>query len=484
MNEQVIDDLYARALQSGYKKGRADFVQLIQSNEDVFNDMYQYVQSKGYAKDAQSFSSLVGKRTAPTVKKKVTASVSEPGSLVSPEREVPVAEPVIEEKIQDLTVAEPDFFEERMAMVSPQLIDRGDEDQVAQELTDVFKPYGFEVEPTSIGDALKVTAANGETIEVDLDPMELPSFLSVGRFGFTGDMDTETEKSEAKKLQDFLRENRQEGLDAPRKFVTQKQIDTNVKKINDAEESINNQFLSYVERKSIFDAEFTEAFPVNDVQAVAADPEGYNDFLQRGRDLDIEAQGLRQNDELLKEQGRELDKAAGEYTSMLANRGDWGGGLWNKVLTGIGRISEEAYNVAMDKVTGAIPLMTTDPAYYQSRFTEEAERRGITPPYGTDGAKATRAEFLSFMTSIDSDIRNEIGDKVVDDYKKERKFGEPIDVEKAVNRYSQYAASENMKLKGGELEAVRNGLLNVLGDSETTPEWTQLKERGFWGGAF
>ena len=484
MNEQVIDDLYARALQSGYKKGRADFVQLIQSNDDVFNDMYQYVQSKGYAKDAQSFSSLVGRQTAPTVKKKVTASVSEPGSLVSPEPEVPVAEPVVEEEVQDLTVAEPDFFEERMAMVSPQLIDRGDEDEVAQELTDVFKPYGFDVEPTSIGDALKVTAANGETIEVDLDPMELPSFLSVGRFGFTGDMDTETEKSEAKKLQDFLRKNRQEGLDAPRRLVTQEQIDNNVKKINDAEEVINKQFLSYVERKSIFDAEFAEAFPVNDVQAVAADPEGYNDFVQRGRDLDIEAQGLRQNDELLKEQGRELDKAAGEYTSMLANRGDWGGGLWNKMLTGIGRISEEAYNVAMDKVTAAIPLMTTDPTYYQSRFTEEAERRGITPPYGTDGAKATRAEFLSFMTSIDSDVRNEIGDKVVDDYKKERKFGEPIDVEKAVNRYSQYAASENMKLKGGELEAVRNGLLNVLGDSETTPEWTQLKEQGFWGGAF
>ena len=119
MNEQVIDDLYARALQSGYKKGRADFVQLIQSNEDVFNDMYQYVQSKGYAKDAQSFSSLVGKRTAPTVKKKDTASVSEPGSLVSPELELPVAEAVVEGEVQNLTVAEPDFFEERMPMISP-----------------------------------------------------------------------------------------------------------------------------------------------------------------------------------------------------------------------------------------------------------------------------------------------------------------------------------------------------------------------------
>ena len=112
MNEQVIDDLYARALQSGYKKGRADFVQLIQSNDDVFNDMYQYVQSKGYAKDAQSFSSLVGKRTAPTVKKKVTASVSEPGSLVSPEPQVPVAETVVEEEVVQPVVADATRVEE------------------------------------------------------------------------------------------------------------------------------------------------------------------------------------------------------------------------------------------------------------------------------------------------------------------------------------------------------------------------------------
>ena len=324
MEEQVLKDFIATAQANNYNYDvvMPKFPELSGYDLQVLKDYIATAEASNY-----DYNTINAKfpELFPTVKKKVTASVSEPGSLVSPEPEVPVAEPVVEEEVQDLTVAEPDFFEERMAMVSPQLIDRGDEDEVAQELTDVFKPYGFEVEPTSIGDALKVTAANGETIEVDLDPMELPSFLSVGRFGFTGDMDTETEKSEAKKLQDFLRKNRQEGLDAPRRLVTQEQIDNNVKKINDAEEVINKQFLSYVERKSIFDAEFAEAFPVNDVQAVAADPEGYNDFVQRGRDLDIEAQGLRQNDELLKEQGRELDKAAGEYTSMLANRGDWGG---------------------------------------------------------------------------------------------------------------------------------------------------------------
>jgi spore germination protein YaaH len=70
MDEQVIDDLYARAQSKGYKKGRLDFIQLIQSDEDVFNDMYQYVQSKGYKKDSENFSFLIGKTEAPAVKKK------------------------------------------------------------------------------------------------------------------------------------------------------------------------------------------------------------------------------------------------------------------------------------------------------------------------------------------------------------------------------------------------------------------------------
>ena len=115
MDEQVIDDLYARAQSKGYKKERLDFIQLIQSDEDVFNDMYQYVQSKGYKKDSENFSFLIGKTEAPAVKKKeetVTDFVSEPGSLVSPEPEVPVAETVVEEEFVQPVVADATRVEE------------------------------------------------------------------------------------------------------------------------------------------------------------------------------------------------------------------------------------------------------------------------------------------------------------------------------------------------------------------------------------
>ncbi len=81
MNEQVIDDLYNRAVSLGYKKDRNSYVKLIHSNPSVFNDSYSYVKSKGYKKSTNDFSELIG--LAP--KKKVPTEVSKPsvGSSVT-----------------------------------------------------------------------------------------------------------------------------------------------------------------------------------------------------------------------------------------------------------------------------------------------------------------------------------------------------------------------------------------------------------------
>ena len=61
MNEQVIQDLYNRAVSKGYKKSQGEFVQLLYTNGDVFNDMFSYVQSKGYGKSSSDFEVLIGK---------------------------------------------------------------------------------------------------------------------------------------------------------------------------------------------------------------------------------------------------------------------------------------------------------------------------------------------------------------------------------------------------------------------------------------
>jgi predicted GNAT family acetyltransferase len=82
MNEEVINDLYNNAVSKGYKKGREEFVSLLQSNDAVMNDMYSYVQSKGYKKGVDEFRGLIGatverpvaERPVAEVKKKDTVS--------------------------------------------------------------------------------------------------------------------------------------------------------------------------------------------------------------------------------------------------------------------------------------------------------------------------------------------------------------------------------------------------------------------------
>ena len=67
MNEEVLNDLYNRAVSQGYTKSREDFISLIQTNDNVFNDMYSYVKSKGYQKDQNSFGSLIGRGGQPSI---------------------------------------------------------------------------------------------------------------------------------------------------------------------------------------------------------------------------------------------------------------------------------------------------------------------------------------------------------------------------------------------------------------------------------
>ena len=85
MDEQVINDLYNRAVSLGYKKDKKSYVNLIHSDVSVFNDSYSYVKSKGYKKSTDDFSSLIGL----TPKKKVPTQVSKPSGGSSGTTETP-----------------------------------------------------------------------------------------------------------------------------------------------------------------------------------------------------------------------------------------------------------------------------------------------------------------------------------------------------------------------------------------------------------
>jgi len=84
MNEEVINDLYNNAVSKGYKKGREEFVSLLQSNDAVMNDMYSYVQSKGYKKGVDEFRGLIGATVESPMAERPVAEVKKKEDTASP----------------------------------------------------------------------------------------------------------------------------------------------------------------------------------------------------------------------------------------------------------------------------------------------------------------------------------------------------------------------------------------------------------------
>ncbi len=100
MNEEVLQDLFNRAVSKGYNKSIEEFTVLLSQNNDVLIDNFNYVKGKGYKKTIEDFKTLTGvvegvNTTDSEVKKKDepvstspeevmdggTQVVEEPGSL-------------------------------------------------------------------------------------------------------------------------------------------------------------------------------------------------------------------------------------------------------------------------------------------------------------------------------------------------------------------------------------------------------------------
>ena len=86
-------------------------------------------------------------------------------------------------------IIEEEGFKKALATIDSSLIDQ-EEEEVVPFLTSQFKGYGFIFQETGIGDSMIVSAPNGKTITIDLDP-----FTSA------------TEVAESQKLRDFMLSN-------------------------------------------------------------------------------------------------------------------------------------------------------------------------------------------------------------------------------------------------------------------------------------
>jgi hypothetical protein len=300
MDEQAVSNLHGWAQSKGYPGSVEEFSVLLQTEDGALQSAYSYAQEQGFPGDISAFENLVGRK-----KKDATESVSDDGLLESLQPEVAVSESVsvqappepieqldetptrvfgeevAEEQVDDMPVGqstavdmpgapEPVLdlstgdveFDKSMEFVDASLVDRGDEGQVARELSAEFKDFGFDFETTGIGDAIKVTARNGETMDVDLDP---------AWYNFGVD-----EGEEAKSLRKFLTENKD----------TSELVDA-----EDAFKEVEAMYGEYKAEENELVAEFEanaakmKALPKDDVEGYNKLIEQQNELLARGQKL-------------------------------------------------------------------------------------------------------------------------------------------------------------------------------------------------------
>ena len=409
------------------------------------------------------------------------------------------------------------LFQEGVEGITPELIEK-DEEYTVPELNYRFNDFGFYFEESGPGfDQMKVTARNGNTLNVRLDP-----FFGIGA------------KSEAEALKRFLKENQEEASkimeqsiliqDKQRKAKNEKEIDTTVKIFNEQTEMFQQEIVDFIDVKNALDAEYEIKFKNISPEQIKNDPQlmaQYNEWLSKRKQLQSKFKDLTEKEKDFKAKGQQLDKLAGEYFEMKSQQGTWAGGIWNNILSGVSKMSATTASIATDIMTKALPAVgipimapeeekqkTVDLAV--NRITEEDLE--IAPSVlisddpekqkeleelinlGSDLNEIERAKLKGLLSNMSKEeldvvlsrintgtgvLNEEISAKILDEARKQVKLGKD---ERVYNPYSQTAMTEG-DISTGIVEVTRTAARDLLGDKSTTKQWEDLQKEDFWGGA-
>ena len=330
--------------------------------------------------------------------------------------------------------------------ITPELIN-SNEEYVVPQMNYQFGDLGFKFEESgATGDWMKATAPNGKSIEISLDP-----FMSSKAV------------DESNKLKNFIKQNTAQlnGLDLiekqyqneNKKFLNQKEIDEEIKKINSNEENLNLEIKSFIAEKNNVDKE------LKDLENTPQNQKSTQEYLDKlssvtQRKLDIQSKqtSISEKIDKLPKSKEELNKAVGKYADMKSEQGTWLGSTLNWLLEGASSITAGAANSFIDLTLGFLPTdMLMTPEQQKSESLRISKELKIKQP--TEGQS-----YEKWLNSLSQSEKDEIDSKIIDLSKKQ--------------------------VKSDILPAIREGNRVVLGDSKTTVEWTRLKEQGFWGGAY
>ncbi len=388
-----------------------------------------------------------------------------------------------------------DPFAQSMNLIDGEMIER-QEDAIVPLMNYNFNQYGFTFEDTGIGDAMNVTAANGEKLYVNLDPT-----FGIGK------------KSEAEALKVFLAKNKaasrrlmieENGYTAlERKVQGQEQIDTSVSILNAEANAFNTTIQQYLANKNEVDR-LREYFTGMSTEEMNL-PENallYQELQQKSSNLGSQKKNIIARDLQLKQQGASLDALTGDYYAMKAEQGSILGGTINEMLTTIGRRTASAGGSMIDAAVEFSDTGLAGEKSFKDIYAGLAQQKYGLPSFyekNEEGLLIQKPEFANwddYIATIPFEERDELTAATKDILKKEKKF-DMFDFDEqgravmknpgAGYNYSDevYKAWKEDPNNKGMVDFMRFGAAQVWGNADTTPEFTKnLKKESWWAQAY
>ena len=479
MDQEVLQDLYNRAVSKGYGKSIEEFSTLISSDQEVLEDNYNYVRQQGYQKPIEDFEVLVGlkKKDIP----EDTVSPSEDGLLEQPTltpqpepapQEVSVVDDTTvisgrEERADTLNVVEPT----PEGGVKPEVIAQTEE-YVVPELNYKYGDQGFVFEEAdAFGDEMIVKAANGNTINIELDV-------------FLGD-----KAAEAKKLNDFIEANKvepkvlntleQKYQNNKIKFDTEEDVKNSLANLNKEAQSYSSIAEFYLKKRAKVEEERAALEALTSEQRLAQ-TERIKAFNQQQEELRKLAEPISRVYEEYKGRETRLNQAIGEFYAMKAKQGGWSAEIYNKILKGTSRKAASQASYAIQALATARPFAGGSPESYRQDFARIAREKGLEVPENIN--KMSEDELRNYYSDV-AEVRDVklfpgtalMAGQTGQTTTKDVTFGELIEEKIYDERIKEQ--------KKSMLPDIRTGLTELIGDKSVTEQWALAKQEGFWGGA-
>jgi hypothetical protein len=423
---------------------------------------------------------------------------------------------------------EVDLFDEAIIDIDKDFMFR-EEESVVPELQYRFKDYGFEFDESGLGDMLTVTAPNGEIGEFNLDSSEdageeslkLKSFLIKNR----GSEDVEAIKRiEARQAYETQR------------FMNQEQVELATKSLNDdmdvlvsEEKDLYNVYQEISEYGKKFEG-LTQG-DLDDNPELKAD---YDSYKARVDEFQSMSDVLKNKRGDLIDRRWDLTQSVGAYFDMKKEQGEFSSALYNEFLLGIGDVAATGGDIMIEASIGMSDYGEVSPSVYTEMMLEQA----------LSDKRISKEDYDRLSGMLESEVKPATDSKLdLDEFEKEQERlrllarGDYEETKKAKGdkRYEKMVSQSDLVLKelkgllkeeageevlgggviktttegvyddiessvkdkikkkrkygedgrwkGGRLESIQNGLVELIGSGNVSDEYVEAQQDSFLGGS-